>query len=191
MKWLLAGLPLAALGLWLAISMTALGRTAAKPLVHVDELAQADYIVVLGGHLERVVEAANLYRLGYAPKVVLSSGDDSANEMAKLAQAYGIRPQDLLLDGSAGRTADHPRTVRAVGVQPDSRLIVVTSALHTSRARACFVRQGYTSLTMTCPRWHMEQVYGPNETLLGYQPDWFSAVYEWCAWAMYKLRGWV
>ena len=44
-----------------------------QALLHLDPPAASDFILVLGGHNERAVEAARLYRRGLAQKVIISS----------------------------------------------------------------------------------------------------------------------
>lgn len=163
-------------------------------LVHVDPLEGAEYIVVLGGGAARAVEAAHLYREGWAPKVIVSAGGDGADYLARVAQVYGVPAGAILHDRGASRTADHPESVAALaGVDRNSqRFIVITSPMHTSRARACFLRAGYGRLCMRCPGWLRG---GPSAVASNSWArrahDLVGMPYECLAWACYKLRGWL
>ncbi len=117
-------------------------------LIHTDELARADLIVVLAGDGSgaRLGEALRLRREGYAPRVLVGGS----------ARYYGARECDLALEWAeaagdaaeveslcmqAGSTLEESRVVdaelRSRGVE---RAIVVTSDFHTRRARMIFER---------------------------------------------------
>ena len=164
-----------------------------KPaLVHIDPLARADYIVVLGGESDRAVAAAQLYREGWAPKVILSSSGENTDLLAAIAQANGVPKEAMILDRQARRTADHPYTVAGIaGVSVDSdTFIVVTSPFHTSRARACFVKAGYRNLILRGPDW---QDGGRQST--DAQSSWTRFMdiqriaHEGLAWGYYRIKG--
>ena len=139
----------------LILVFTPAGDWLGNALISVDPLAKADYIVVLGGNRERGVEAANLYREGWAPKVIVTSTRDSVGGLAGIVKAYGVPADDILIDGEATRTANHPEAVaRLPGVDKKTdRFIVLTSPYHTSRSRACFQRDGYEHVCMQSLGW--------------------------------------
>jgi hypothetical protein len=177
----------------LLYTFTPLGGWFGHWLTHVDELAKADYIVVLGGDPARAVEAARLYRDGWAPKVIVTSKGEWADQIAEVASAYGVPDSDLIVDRAATRTHDHPRTVADLpGVARDQRFILVTTRLHTYRARLCFLHDDYQNLVMRCPDWRAGRPYGPERA------HWSSRVHqlryklrEMAAVVYYRLRGWL
>jgi uncharacterized SAM-binding protein YcdF (DUF218 family) len=155
---------------------------------------------VLGGDPERDVEAANLYRRGYAPKVIITSFDGGADIDFNVAARYGLPAGAVLLDRLATRTVDHPRTIMRLGVDPQtSRVLVVTSLYHTGRARACFLRAGYRQVRMAAPSWQ-SGVTAPSwqgvvkENRRGLYIDRAKAlpamIYELLARIYYRIRGW-
>jgi len=162
----------------------------AARLIHVDTLQEADYIVVLGGNGERAVEAADLYRSGWGRKVIISSSGESTDELAGIAAAYGVPRDAIICDRAARNTWEHPRTIALL---PDvdrqsTRLLVVTSSLHTSRAAACFRRDGYRHVSMQVPGWQIGGLYGPTErSWLAAAEDLPVQLRETLAWAFYKL----
>jgi len=170
---------------------TPAGTWAGRLLVHVDPVADADHIVVLGGDVLRMVEAARLYRTGRARRVIITSNPDGAAEFAKVARLCGVPDDAIVLDDHSPRTAAHPRTVAALpGVDRENdRFLIVTGAFHTSRARACFVHAGFRRLCMRAPVWRIERAEpeGWCTRLVELEPK----VYEAAAWAYYKLRGWL
>jgi len=174
------------------IVATPVGAWLGDTLISIDPLEKADYIVVLGGAHERGVEAANLYRRGYAPKVIVSSTRDGVDVLADVVAAYGVPRDDILIDGKTTRTASHPETVARipqVDVKSD-RFIVLTSPYHTSRSRACFLKYGYKNVCMRSPGWRVGGKYGrggwARRSMALYE-----MVYEVLAWGMYTVFGWV
>ena len=178
----------------LILVFTPAGDRLGNALIDVDPLTKADYIVVLGGSRERGVEAANLYREGWAPKVIVSSLKHSVGKLADLVKAYGVPADDILIDGEGTRTSTHPETVAMLpGVDKKTdKFIVLTSPYHTSRSRACFKRDGYEHVCMQSPAWSMGGRYAGRSGHWTQRAATLNAkLYEVLAWAMYRLRGWL
>jgi uncharacterized SAM-binding protein YcdF (DUF218 family) len=119
---------------------------AGRFLIVEDTLAPADVIVVLSGGRrdERVRQAADLYRAGYAPRVLLSGGEALSGlptpDVQRLqALKNGIPASALLFESastSTGEQAQHLRPIlERLGVRGT---IVVTSSFHTRRTRYLF-----------------------------------------------------
>ncbi len=174
---------------------TPVGTRLSDWLVHVDGPAAADFIVVLGGEPERGVEGAQLYREGWAPTVIITSWGEYADGLARMTQAYGVPPEHMLVDRESTRTASHPGQVAALpGVDREtSRLIVVTSSLHTRRARACFLAAGYKHVRMVCPGWRYggRFRYVRDDNWGRRAADLRRMVYEATANVYYWIRGWI
>ena len=117
-----------------------------------DAPIRADAIVVLAGRYERSMHAADLYRRGYAPVVVLSEAVPDAGSKhlealgirlpsaleihRKILQAKGVPAEKVeLLGAPALSTADEAVAIAARFSQPGRKLIVVTSPYHVRRAR--------------------------------------------------------
>ncbi|MCP4374966.1 MAG: YdcF family protein [bacterium] len=178
----------------LILVFTPAGDWLGDALIDVDSLTKADYIVVLGGDDERAIEAANLYRQGWAPKVIVSSLEHDASRLADLIKNYGVPVDDILVDGAGGRTATHPKTVAQLsGVDKKTdRFIILTSPYHTSRSRACFERGGYEHICMQSPAWRRGGRYRHRGTGWGHRATTLSPkLYEVLAWTMYRVRGWL
>lgn len=137
-------------------------------MVAEDQLMTADAIVVLaGGDFDREIEAAELFRGGYAPHVVMTL-EPEGPRLAYLAErgihlptaeerrlqilaALGV-PRDsvIVLKGTVTSTFDEARTVGAWGAQVGvRRLIIVSSPFHTARAKFIFERYiGHPDITL-------------------------------------------
>jgi uncharacterized SAM-binding protein YcdF (DUF218 family) len=133
---------------------------AGRFLVRADQLEKADVIFVLGGsRVERWLEAVDLYKEGWAPRIVLSPGFVEPAEATLRERGMTFpREGDLARQGAIAMGV--PATV--ISVLPDlvdntaeeavalgrmfpsgesQRVIVVTSGYHTRRAGFAFRRQ--------------------------------------------------
>jgi uncharacterized SAM-binding protein YcdF (DUF218 family) len=142
--WVLGAL--AALGIFVFVN---LGRW----LDREDPLQKAAAIAVLSGRMpDRALEAAKLYKQGYAPQVWLSYSVEPAATLQKYSVPYageetydrllllheGV-PDDAIkiLDPPIVNTADEMRTFgNALRHQEEKKLIIVTSKVHTRRTAA-------------------------------------------------------
>jgi uncharacterized SAM-binding protein YcdF (DUF218 family) len=125
-----------------------------------DPLSKADVIYVLGGsRVERVAEAGDLYREGWAPRILLSRQVSEPAEVRLRAEGVRI-PSELDLQRDIlqqlGVPADRIETVPSEQVATANevdtlaalvetrswrRIIVVTSKFHTARARLAMRRR--------------------------------------------------
>jgi uncharacterized SAM-binding protein YcdF (DUF218 family) len=128
-------------------------RSAGTALIVDDPLHKARAVVVLGGGVPfRAMEAADVYKQGYAPEVWLTRGDEERPEDQALDRIgvphpteYGLSAQVLerfgvpksaihILPGSTVNTAAEVRAI-ASALKPDDRVIIVSSKAHTRRVR--------------------------------------------------------
>jgi uncharacterized SAM-binding protein YcdF (DUF218 family) len=125
---------------------------AAKALIVESELPQADALVVLSGssnYIERTRAAAELFRAGRAPKIILTNDNEHGGwssaeqrnplfeelEFAELVSA-GVPAEKIeRLTETVTSTYDEARLMREyAGAQGLRSIIVVTSAYHSRRA---------------------------------------------------------
>jgi uncharacterized SAM-binding protein YcdF (DUF218 family) len=182
------------------------------PLLNSDYLPQVKWVVVLGGGhisnpqipvtsrisssaLYRLVEGIRLYRQQPGRKLILTGGVifdpvSHAQVLAEVAQAVGVKKQDLVLEQHSKDTKDEALLVKAlVG---NEKFILVTSAVHMPRSMALFRNQG------------MDPIPAPADFLVtkgqGFGPGIFfpgagelvqaeRAVYEYLGMAWARLRG--
>lgn len=128
-------------------------RTLGSRLHYEDPLAPADLIFVLGGmYLERAAEAGDLVREGWAPRILLSRPMSDGAEAALAARGLAIpsvsdiQRQTLMqmgvpagsidvVEDEQASTASESRDLRGrAATEGWTRVIVVTSKLHTARA---------------------------------------------------------
>ena len=156
-RWarLAAGLVVAAIVLY-ALAPKGLSAVGGQ-LIHADPLQRADAMIVLAPFLDRVMEAADLYRQGYAPLVILTRAqrepaeaelierrliDSNEERRRRVLIALGVPAAAIvLLDPVVDSTADEARAFAEWARRhPIRRLLVVTSPLHTGRSRLTFMR---------------------------------------------------
>jgi len=121
-------------------------------LVHQDPLEAADAIAVLSGRMpDRALEAARIYKQGYAPEVWLTHSVEPGETLQKLSVRFigeeeydreiliheGVPPGSVrLLDPPIVNTADEMKTFgAALRAAPHHTVILVTSRVHTRRTR--------------------------------------------------------
>ena len=134
-----------------------LGRNLGRWLVVNEPLEKADAILVLSGGLpERALEAARIYKQGYAKEVWLTHATEPGATLEKYGVGYtGEEVYDkrlLMHEGvpeSAIRVLEPPvlNTADEVNVaagelrgKPQRKIIIVTSKVHTRRARTTWKR---------------------------------------------------
>lgn len=149
------------IALALGLTLVAAGCLATgRVLVDVDPMQLADAIYVLdGSSLDRAAEAADLYRAGFAPRIVISRGGPEASE--RFFEAEGVHVpsraeivRDILvtrlglpasgveaLPDPVSSTAEEARAIAPrARAGRWSRLIVITDRASTRRAGLVFRR---------------------------------------------------
>jgi len=141
----------------LAVAVVAFGYHAAGWLKRADPPMKADAIVVLAGPYTRSMHAADLYRAGHAPMVVLSEAvrEKIWSQLEELGirlpsvpeihrrvlQAKGVPAARIEpLGRPALSTADEALAIAERFGKPGARVIVVTSPSHVMRARLIIER---------------------------------------------------
>jgi uncharacterized SAM-binding protein YcdF (DUF218 family) len=101
---------------------------------------KADVLVVLGGSsgTERAARAAELFKQGDAPRILVSGfGDCTSN--GKLLEEEGVANADIVLEPNSHSTRENAEfsmpLLRQMGAH---RVIIVTSWYHSRRALTCF-----------------------------------------------------
>jgi uncharacterized SAM-binding protein YcdF (DUF218 family) len=105
---------------------------------------QADAIIILSGGQGRVEKAAELYKAGYAPYIILSNAKESTSssgDMLQTALALGI-PQDVIYtENAADSTYQNAEfTLSIMKEHHFKSAIVVSSEFHMRRVKLLFDR---------------------------------------------------
>lgn len=179
--------------------------SAAEPLRLVEEPRQADAIVVFaggagesgqagGGYQERVKQAVDLYKAGYAPRMIFSTGFvsvafEEGEVMRSLAMANGVPPEAIILETHARNTYENVvRTNEILETYGWKRVLLVSSPYHMRRAMLTWKQSAPGTEAVSTPV-PASQFYlhdgGPNLSQIR------GILQEYAAIALYWWRGWI
>jgi uncharacterized SAM-binding protein YcdF (DUF218 family) len=195
-------------------------RMTETPMVYDEQLGYYDAGIVLGGGMvtidrtgdrlifqdntDRVLQAIHLYKAGRIKKILLSSGSGSMVFKDMLEGALlkrfliddGIPQKDILVDSISRNTYEN--AVNSAQILRDSlpggKYLLITSALHMSRARACFIKQGIivdiypVSKRTGQRRYDIGFLLVPNVENL---EMWENLLHEWFGFIVYKMKGYI
>ncbi len=152
----------------------------ASPLKIVESPVPADAIVVFAGGVgesgiagqgyeERVQHAVELYRQGYAPQIIFSSGHTFAfretDVMQALAISLGVPHEAIILEHQAGNTVTNVQFTHAILTQHGWRkALLVSSPYHMRRAVRVWRKQapGITVINSPIP---VSRFYGDGHVV--------------------------
>ncbi len=192
-------------------------------------MPQADAIVVLGGGTEsaqyprqmvevnsagdRVLYAAQLYKEGKAPAILVSGGNITwlygrsmtpAQEMADILHRLDVPDDAIWLQSNSRNTQEDAELSTALLKEKGAkRVLLVTSAIHMPRAVALFKHLGVdvipapTDYTVTQDGWDNLMQPDPQALLVNLLPNTSSlglttnAMKEYLGLFVYGLRGWL
>lgn len=169
-------------------------------------------MVELNGAGDRVLYAAQLYRLGYAPRLLVTGGNinwmtngrSPAEDMRDLLIFLGVPVEAIWLESESQNTYENALYTRQLlAADGIDRIILVTSAQHMPRSVGLFVKQGFEVLpapadfTLTEEEWQRlvhPQFVDIIFNLLpgaGHLATFTSALKEYLGIFVYWLRGWL
>jgi len=190
--------------LYAAVFETNLVWWGAAPLKLTAPPARADAIVVFaggvgesgragGGAQERLKQAVDLYKAGYAPWMILSSGYVYSLREAEVMQAtaisLGVPPSAIVLEQRAANTYENVRFVDEILSDHHwTRILLVSSPYHMRRALLVWHRQapGVTVVPTPAPEseFYLHQRGASFEQVR-------AILQEYLAIAAYWRRGWL
>lgn len=114
-----------------------------------ETLRTADAIVLLEGDgYQRVGHAVELFKAGWAPRLIISGGVDEpskgnyhARDLAKVVEKEGVARDQIVLEAGSTNTREQAVEVLKLAAENDwRRLIIVASHYHIFRAFLTFLR---------------------------------------------------
>jgi len=184
------------------------------------DVTPAQAIVVLGGTLrmpsprhrltalidstDRLLEAFRLYRAGKAPLVFCSGGNNplggpagqlpESTWMARLLEEWSVPATAIQVESGSINTRENALlSYRALAPRGIRRIILVTSAMHMTRAAAAFRKAGFEVLAVPAD---FRTGWGDAPLLSRFLPapdnlrNAEEALREWLGILVYRLRGW-
>jgi len=171
----------------------------------VENFPAADAIVLLGGgmradpnfspygemsaHADRVWQAARLYKAGKSPKII-STGVSPQDATLPLLMDFGVA-KDVALFFEARNTEEEAKVVEKLGY---TKILLVTSAWHTKRARFMFEKYA-PSIEVVCAPADFESMYNVKNCTIAdmFMPDVSTlglntaTLHEWIGIVGYKI----
>lgn len=154
---------------------------------------------------DRVVHTAHLYRLGLIKKVILSGGigkileksEPEALQLKRSLVVMGVPDSVIYTDSSSDNTYENAveskQLVDSLGI-PINECLLVTSAFHMRRARACFVKAGMDIDYFTCDFRSVPRSFTPDVLFVPKLEGlliWQKLLKEWVGFAAYKAAGYL
>jgi len=194
---------IAAVALYLLLFQTPALWWAASPLLMDAPPQAAEAIVVFAGGVgesgkpigfqERVTQAVDLYRAGYAPKLIFSSGYvftlREAEVMKAVAIDNGVPAEAILLEEAAKNTYDNVRlTKQMLDRNGWNRILLVSSPYHMRRAMLTWRKLAPGIVVVPAPvpqsQFYTHERGASLEQIRG-------ILHEYLALADYWRRGWI
>lgn len=179
---------------------TALARSLEWQYTYPDEVPQADAIIVLGGGTEpaisprknvemnsagdRVFAAAQLYRDGKAPILILSGGNidwmrnstsTPADQMAEILTFLGVPSSAMILENTSQNTYENAVNTKEIITENGfETVLLVTSAMHMPRSVKLFEKQGISVIPIPVDYSIVDDAEGDQsflDILYGFMPN--------------------
>ena len=127
-------------------------KQAEKPFVPIKiaALDKSDFVVVLSGDVARFENGLNILEKGKADKIIVTAGktpwekklDSDGRQYIKIAEQKGIGLEKILITEVVQNTEQEVMAIKKM-IPIDSKLTVVTSAVHMTRAKMLFEKSGF------------------------------------------------
>ena len=162
-----------------------------------------DRVHVIGA-ADRVLEAIHLYRLGKIKKILLSGGSgklikDSLSEaflLKRILQQSKVPDRDILMEPNSRNT--HENAVNSALLLknqfPGEKYLLITSAYHMRRAKACFLKAGVAVDIFPVDERSDPLSFTPDVMLVptaGAMGQWEIVIREMVGMAIYKITGYI
>lgn len=191
------------------------------PAVPIDEIEHHDVAIVLGGMFDfdnsanrlsagrgsdRLWQALDLYYSGKVKKLLISGdsgyitdrGLHEAEQVKAMLTSWNIPAEDIIVEGSSRNTYENALESARILKEdyPEfNSFILVTSAFHMRRSRACFAKQNLDVTVYSTDQftggiraYHWDEYIIPNPSNFD---NWFTLIKEWVGYTTYKIMGYL
>jgi len=179
-----------------------------------------DFIILLGGYSDfqtamgkseyqiglkggnRLITALHLYKSGLGKKILLTGGSGKllgdkfgeAEYVAPFLKTLGIPDSALIIENKSRNTWENAVFSKQIldSLQKKASCLLVTSALHMPRSKACFDKAGLTTTIYPTDYYSQKSdnllvlLLVPSSSLL---VAWEAAIHEWIGVITYKIKG--
>ena len=154
---------------------------------------------------DRVTHTVQLYKQGWIKKILVSGGNGrlietderEADELKKVLLLMGVNESDIVLENESRNTHESSVLVKALlrkmRVRADDCLLI-TSAFHMRRSRACFVKQGIPMTCFATDVYTHKRNFTPDSFFIPSDEAitlWTKLSKEWTGMLAYKVAGYI
>lgn len=155
---------------------------------------------------DRATQAVQLYKLGKIKKILITGGqglfptnpNTEAELLADFMMMAGVPKEDIILEIEAVNTRQNAlfakETLKNNGFDLRSKYLLITSAFHMRRAKACFDKVDLITDTFPVDYYSADPKVTFQELLVP-DPDglliWHKLFKEWIGMTVYKLTGYI
>ncbi|WP_066759265.1 YdcF family protein [Crocinitomix algicola] len=155
---------------------------------------------------DRLWQAMHLYHLKKVDKILISGSngyliEDELNEAEQFKQNlidFGIPAADILVEDESKNTHQNATaSKKLLEKYPElNSVLLVTSAMHMKRAKACFEKAGFKNFdTFTTDHYTGEiRGYSFDQYLIPNASnfiDWYRLIHEWIGYISYRISGYI
>ena len=157
------------------------------------------------GAADRVLHAVHLYRLGKIDKILVSGGtgkiiEDEVKEailLQRLLRLSQVPEEDILIEDASRNTYEnalYSRDLLEQYLPGPQRYLLITSAFHMPRAKACFEKVGLEVDTFSADfrtdehQFTPDVLFIPSSAAIG---NWEIVIRELLGMVAYKVRGYI
>ena len=154
--------------------------------------------------IDRLLHTLQLYREGKVQKILISGGSglvfseglSEAEQTQQLLQMSLVPTEDIILEANSRNTRENAlNTARIVGQKfPGQRYLLITSAYHMRRAKACFEKVGLPVDIYSTNFTTFERKFTPDVLIipsLGAIDKWHLLIREMIGMLAYKAAGYI
>ena len=190
------------------------------PIATKDLEKEYDFIILLGGYSDfqtamgksefqlglkggnRLITALNLYNKGIGKKIILTGGSGKllgdkygeAEYVAPFLKTLGLPDSAFIVENKSRNTWENAIFSKQIvdSLKKDAKCLLVTSALHMPRSKACYDKAGLP--TTIYPTDYYRQKHD-NLVKLFLEPSssklfaWEALIHEWIGVITYKIKG--
>jgi uncharacterized SAM-binding protein YcdF (DUF218 family) len=192
------------------------------PVIPIDSLKQNyDVAVILGGFTDlskqprdrvylsqgadRMMHTLLLYRLGKVKKIIATGGSgipnitdaSEAERVQTVLKLCEVNPNDVLLEPKARNTYENAKfsaELIKANFPKNCKVLVVTSAFHCKRAKACFAKQAISADMFPVDFRYYDSYFNAEKTFIPNDAAWEKwslIIHEWAGYIIYKLNGYI
>ncbi|GGF42978.1 YdcF family protein [Echinicola rosea] len=155
---------------------------------------------------DRATQAVQLYKMNKIKKILITGGQGlnptNSNTEAKLLADFmeiaGVPEEDIIIENQAVNTRQNAlftkQKLTLLNIDPESIQLLITSAFHMKRAKACFDKAGVPTDTFPVD-YYASDIKADFKSLVMPSPNglviWHKLFKEWIGLTVYRLVGYI